>query len=236
MYERLGFLWPSIIVVLCVSLSSLAYIRYYCRKHKAELNDTLWIKDNMAKIIIHLSLPAIYIWAPFAEELMFRMPLIIIFGTLSGPAWCGIILSAAIFAASHLNNSFSASSDLEKVIKKAENDELPDSNFASATLCVKEDKSEGEKKEEKTAKIISIFLLFAFGILEGYWAIKYQSIWPAIGAHFAYNLLMPVVSALVGLIIGGILLVVLLIDEMIKTKRLKRSLKRLSRRSLCFRE
>ena len=212
MYEKLGNFLSSIIIVLCVAVICFAYLKLFCRKHKEKLNSVSWVKENPWRIFVFLGVPVNYVWTPFVEEFVFRMPLIVIFDTLSVQAWLAIIFSGAIFAVANTKYFLVP----KKIFGKQDGGESDTDDFVLTASQIDKEKEEDEDKAEKTTQIIRVLLSFVLGLLAGYLGIKYQSIWLAIGIHLAFNILTPIVVLLALLIVSGMSCVIYIIGSQIR--------------------
>ena len=172
-------LLPSITVLLIVAVSFSIFFRIAAsRWFGGQNHDNLerfqqWAKSNRKKAIFLFHLPTLLFFSPSWEELVYRAPLIVFFGTISGFAWLGIIVSAIAFSIIHYR------SPLNKGMAQAER------------------KVDGRPSNEgKLIKKIGIdrtIISFVLGILLGYLGIRYQSLWLCAGIHAGWNYAAPYV-------------------------------------------
>ena len=199
MIEKLVSFLPPIIVLLSIAVILICLYRFIPsrfldkEKLKKEKNVISWFKENKLKAVL-ISTLSISLYAPALEELVFRAPLIIIFDTVSGYAWIGILVSSVIFAAIHrfgkigeiafetMKESFITNGELEEE-EEIDDFELKRKNFI---------------KRVNRNRLLSSFLI---GILTGYLGVKYQSLYLCFGIHVAWNLLFPPLLTILFLIV-----------------------------------
>jgi membrane protease YdiL (CAAX protease family) len=192
MYQRFLQFVPSILTIAMIGIAAVLVCKKLAKHWKLEEWSVVEFRENLAKRVI-LAFLLGNVFAPFTEELVFRGPLVIFFGSLTGNAWVAILTSAALFAALHLTNP--ALILPEEIIKK-ENDNLVD--------AIKEAREELPVWRKSVQKILQVAATFAMGTLSGYLAILKQSVWIAVAVHFAWNLIG-------GFILGLIVIVVIYI-------------------------
>ena len=214
MLERIYQFLPAMLVPLSVAIAGNIYAALLAKKYRDVLNDKQWTKAHPWKCFFLFWAPFAYGYGPVQEELIFRMPLIIIFSGISPNAWIGIVVSAATFAIIHWHGGLIAT--MQKNEKKTE--------YGSEIIA------ERMKKQFRQQKSVQMVVLFIMGTFIGYYGVYYQSIWVSVGMHAAWNLLYPIASTL--------LLVILFLlisgwDWCVVTyqgKRFLRSLRQSSRR------
>ena len=101
MTERFFQFLPSIAILASIAIATLIYLRLISRRFRERTKSIKWCKENHWKIIWLIKMPLLYVWAPVAEELLFRAPLVVIFSDLSGNAWLGIWISGLLFSLVH---------------------------------------------------------------------------------------------------------------------------------------
>lgn len=149
-----------------------------------------WRKEHKLKAAL-IAFLSFVIYAPALEELIFRAPLIIIFDTVSGYAWIGILVSSVVFGVMHYFGKF-AVIGFEVIKETSIANGEPEEGVNDF-----ESKRESFIKRVKRIRLISSFLL---GILLGYLSVKYQSLYLCLGIHAAWNLASPFVLPIIGLI------------------------------------
>lgn len=122
------------------------------------------------KLTLLSGVPNMCIVIPIEEELVFRLPIIIIFSAISFGAWIGIFISAACFAIEHFAK-FVRVPSLFFALEKSEH-----TGYETIRL------------NTTTKQIIRIILVFSSGILIGYYGIENQSILVSVGIHMAWNI------------------------------------------------
>ena len=101
MTERFFQFLPSIVVLTSIAIVTFVYLRLISKRFKERMKSIEWCKENQGKIIWLIGIPFQNVWAPVAEELVFRAPLIIVFSSISGNAWRGIWISSILFSLVH---------------------------------------------------------------------------------------------------------------------------------------
>lgn len=126
------------------------------------------------------------IWAPLAEEFIFRMPLLLAFDSLTTTAWIFIVILGCVFGFGHWSRT---SSSMGPVYKARKNGEHESDNVKS------EKKRIYDQTPSKNLKwnIAKASQSCCTGALYGYLVVHFQNIWYSVALHFAWNLLMPLV-------------------------------------------
>jgi len=177
MVERLMDLLPSIIVLFIVAVSSFGFFETAISRcirdqdHNKFEAFQRWAKDNRKKAYFAFHLPTLLLFSPSKEELMFRVPLLVLFGSISALAWLGIIMSAMAFSLVHYSSP------------------LNDPIFEATSKNEDEDKKRGLRKIKRARAMISLI----FGIMIGYLGVRYQSLWLCASIHASWNLVMAVI-------------------------------------------
>jgi len=201
--ERFMQFLPSVIIIFSIAVVTLAHLFLIEKLLGSRLKSIDWLNKNKRKIFFLFFVPAFYVLPPTLEELIFRGPLIIVFGTLSFSAWIAILFSAFLFAAFHYFgvasriNLFDILSEKEKGNIETDDIEAEEKKLAKT-----------QSKKIKIRRIINISVSFPLGIFSGYCGIVYQSIWLSVVVHFIYNILAPIILwiiiAIVFLLFSGI--------------------------------
>src|SRR3989339_261515 len=117
---RFWLFWPQIMVLSCIAVLVFLFFKLIIWKiGKDNLESAEWFNNNKKKSLV-LYFVFLFLWAPIFEELIFRMPLIIFFDSLSNVSWIFIILSSILFALMHNKNSkvFFIANKKNKLYKK----------------------------------------------------------------------------------------------------------------------
>jgi len=184
--ERINQFLPTVIILLSISMFLFLYLQILLRRAwKDKLKNVEWVTKNKWRVVLFAGVPFENIWAPVFEELLFRAPIIIAFGALSGYAWLGIGASAVLFSAIHY---FGKHIYFLDVLEKSGNGNNDTNNMAEMVSNLQKEK-QGEMKFRKPAAIVATLIL---GIVAGYFGIKYQSIYVSVGIDAAWNLFMPI--------------------------------------------
>src|SRR3989344_3609113 len=141
--ERIqGLLWPALILALSAGLSKV-YMRVVVNRWKkawggGDAPSVEFVKKNSLKITLTLGFPGILVDPSLSEELVFRLPLLLLFSEVSPLSFCAIVLSAFLFARIHGNRKMmaagllteksrteSGATSLDEMIREAER-EKPD--------------------------------------------------------------------------------------------------------------
>lgn len=98
--ERVLMFLPSILIIGSIAGATSVYIKRVTEpRFGDDIKSVNW-KQNKWKDWLLIQ-PILIIWAPTAEELLFRAPLIIAFDAMSPFAWYGIFISSALFSLVH---------------------------------------------------------------------------------------------------------------------------------------
>lgn len=196
---RVSLFLPSIAIIASIASITGIYARNALLAYGENLTSVEWVIENQKKINLKFSLPMINIWAPTAEEVVFRAPIIIGFSALTYYAWYGIIISSALFAALHWRGHklhFGEITTFDSAGKPKTDD--VQKRFDAV--------GHEKRKEVLVRKVFHVFVSFWAGILFGYLGIQYQSLWAAVMAHAAWNLFAPILGVIIG-VIGGLCIV-----------------------------
>jgi membrane protease YdiL (CAAX protease family) len=197
--ERLALFLPSFVVIAAIGIAATIYIRWFFGRHKNEMRSLDWREENKAKVGLSLSMPNQYLASPTLEELAFRAPLILLFPVVTGNAWIGIVVSSVLFGALHW---FGGKAGLQLLLDARRKGEVHGDDFKE----VSRQYSQIHKREILASRIYHVIATTGLGLVLGYCAIKYQSIWLVVGLHALWNALMPV------LIMLAFILLVLLVQ------------------------
>lgn len=226
MYERLQNLSLQVLIIGLSILVLKVYLKILTNWIKKQPYDNIeWLKQNRMKLYFLVNVPLTLILAPTFEEFFFRLPLIVIFGDVSGNAWLGILVSAVLFGAIHYLN--------------------PSTFYVgSQILDAGKDRGQGAKfndvakeivtKEKKTilwAKLSQVVTTFFLGLISGYYGIKYQSLFVSVGLHAAWNLFMPFILMIIAIIVALLVAVPTnLVTTYLIRRRLRKGLASLGKR------
>jgi|GEM_PF-1694387 membrane protease YdiL (CAAX protease family) len=185
--ERFLMFAPSLGFIALIAAAVTVYLRYAAKRWfpKEKIGSVEWVGENYKMICWRLSVPAMYILSPTAEELIFRGPLLLLFSSVTSSAWIGIAVSALLFGVFHWFNPTAGFSDMKKLAKT--------DDLASAAKEV-----EAQQPKVTLAKrISSVLATSVLGAIAGYYAIVYQSLWAGVAVHFVWNLVLPIILPLV---------------------------------------
>lgn len=184
--ERIYVFLPSVLVIVCIAGATLLYLKWVIKRFGDNFKSVEWHKKNQRKVVWTVGTPMINVWEPAVEELIFRAPLIIAFGTMSSVAWYGVFASSVLFALSHW---FGKKIWIPEILSAKEN-----GNHKSDDMVAEMNRLHAEEgKMIMVRKVLHVVFTLPLGILAGYYGIKYQSVWVAFGIHSVWNLIMPAV-------------------------------------------
>lgn len=184
--ERIYAFLPSVLAIACIAGGTLLYVKWIIKRFGDNFKSIEWHQKNKWKVIWTVGTPLENIFAPAAEELIFRAPLIIAFDVMSSMAWYGVLLSSGLFASMHW---FGQKIKIWEILSAKENgDHMSDDVTAESDRLYTE-----EGTMIMVRKALHVIFTLPLGILAGYYGIKYQSVWVAFGIHVAWNLVMPIV-------------------------------------------
>jgi membrane protease YdiL (CAAX protease family) len=175
-----------------IGAAALLWVQFWIRRWKEDFKTLEGVRQRKWMLYFVLAIPMVLVEAPFLEELTFRAPLIVLFGSLSKQAWLGIVLSAAAFAALHFPNSRLVLSEITGT------KEDPINGNTEERIREVEAKKRSELLLRKIAGVIAAFVL---GVSAGFLGIKYQSLWVSVGFHVLWNLMIPIVLPIVVLLL-----------------------------------
>ena len=207
MVERFMGLLPSIVVLCIIAVSFSIFLRIIESRwfgKESQKDNTVWLyqwaKSNKKKGLLLYCLPALSISTPSREELIFRAPLLVFFGTVSGLAWLGIIASAIVFSLMHFISP--ANKSILKTTRIIERECLGEELDPEGD----ENEEEDKKKTIRKVKMIRGVNSFIFGVLIGYLGVRYQSLWLCVGIHAGWNLVVPIVLPILILIFAFVVM------------------------------
>jgi len=184
--ERIYAFLPSVLLIACIAGATLLYIKLVIKHFGNNFKSVEWHKKNTWKVVWIVGTPLTNVWAPATEELIFRAPLIIAFGTMSSSAWYGVLASSGLFALSHW---FGKKNWKSEIISAREN-----GNHKTDDVEAEVNRLHAEEgKMIMVRKVLHVVFTLPLGILAGYYGIKYQSVWVAFLIHLVWNLVMPAV-------------------------------------------
>jgi len=195
--ERIFTFLPSILVIACIAGVTLLYLKWIVKRFGDNFKSVEWQEKNKWKVFWMVGVPLRGLWAPFAEKLIFRAPIIIAFSAMSSFAWYGVLASSCLFSLLHWSGK---KIWIPEILSEKENN-THNSDDVEAEV---ERLYQKKRKEIVVRRIIHMFFSLILGILVGYYGIKYQSIWMSVGIHSAWNFIMVEILpifALLGLLI-----------------------------------
>lgn len=171
--ERIRLFLPSILIITSIAAATNLYL---WRTNKAfELKGIDWVKAHAWACLWKLKAPTLFVWAPTAEELVYRAPIIVIFSAMSENAWYGVIASGVLFGLTHLKNQ---GEEIDQLFEE-----------------------DGGRYAKIAFKLLHVIITMCMGMLCGYYGIQYQSIWVSVGLHAAWNLFVPFLFSLLGIVL-----------------------------------
>ena len=206
MNERILAFLPSLAIIAGITACAFALFHALNRKYGKQSESVAWQKEHRGFLSL-VSLLQSFIIAPFLEELLFRAPLLVLFPGLSSNAWLGILGSACLFSLIHWPKSkekFAAMIYQQSEMKPADGDDF---------LANVKKMEEVHRGKILFFRILQCTLAFFAGILYGYLAISFQSLWPSIGAHIVWNLVVPFILGVSIQVILGVLAAIFVKDE-----------------------
>ncbi len=189
--ERILQELPSFALLAVIAFALKFYFKRFDKRFEKQLKSIRWQIENKTKVSWFYSTPRTLLYAPTCEELLYRVPLLILFSELSVFAWIGIVISSFAFGLEHYKGTKITFSEilLARSFRRIEIDD---------DLKV----SSNELSRKLGWRLISArkwsHVLFAtvWGLLLGYLAVKFQSIWICVFAHFLANFAGPVMYAI----------------------------------------
>lgn len=190
MTDRIHQFLPSILIIGSISVFTYIYLKVAIKRIGPSWKSIEWHSQNKWKVTWLIGTPVCNVWAPTAEELVFRAPLIIAFGALSPSAWIGILASSVVFGAVHW---FGKKINILEILSKKESGGIKSDDFEAEVAKIEA----SEAKRIHVQRILHVLTTILLGILSGYYGIKYQSIWVSVGIHSLWNFVMPIIFALI---------------------------------------
>lgn len=188
--ERIYAFLPSVLIIACIAGTAFLYLKWVVKRFGDNLKSVEWHRKNQGKVAWTVGTPMICVFGPAVEELIFRAPLIIAFGSMSSSAaWYGVFASSGLFALSHW---FGKKIWMPEILSAKENGDHESDD-------VEEEINRLHQENEKgimVRRVLHVVLTLPLGVLAGYYGIRYQSVWVAFGIHMAWNLVMPFVVPL----------------------------------------
>lgn len=206
MAQKFVILLPTLAIVAGIIVFFYLYFLAIKRHYGDSLNSIDWVTTNARKLFFLISLPAVCVQAPIVEELIYRLPLILILDSTSEYRWTWTIAASVLFSLVHLpDNKFLAGVKISQT-KTMESDDL---------------EAEADKIQTSLkTRIVRAVAVFPLGLLTGYFAVSTQSIWPSIAIHAIWNFLC---IAGLQLIIILIFVTVGFVSEWLENRMLRKS-------------
>ncbi|MDP3770051.1 MAG: CPBP family intramembrane metalloprotease [bacterium] len=189
--EKIYAFLPSIVILACIAGVTFVYVKLVIRRFGDDFKSIEWREKNKWKLTWMVGTPMSNVFAPTAEELIFRAPLIIAFSTMSSAAWYGLFASSVLFAMAHWRGKKISMQDILSVQDNEKSDDLK----REVNQFYQE-----HRKEIMMRKILNVVFTLPLGILAGYYGIMYQSIWLSSGIHLVWNLIIPVILLILTLL------------------------------------
>ena len=161
--ERIMLFLPEIAQIIGMVALTFIYLRLISKRVPVPTKP-LQGKESL-RYLIFLYIPAVGIFAPAFQGLLYRAPLVILFPRLTAPSWAVLLLWSAALAFLH---SPAASRC-----------------FAWVNKCLKRRVVNAKEEQQGLGHPISAFLVEALSICLG---IICQSIWISVGVHAVFNL------------------------------------------------
>lgn len=198
MLERIYALMPSLTILVTLIVIGRIYALLMKKRVEERFKDLEWVSGHRLQITA-LFAPLMFIQAPLVEETAARFPLLVLFSDLSGWAWYGILASAALFSLWYWYNNEDYHAGTYLVSDKRKGRNTSNDSYQEVERIKK-----NHKKAIRSGRIYQTIMVFFLGVLAGYFSLKFQSIWWAVGIHIAWNIffltILPFV--LVGLYLG----------------------------------
>lgn len=188
MIGKLFVFLPQIIIVASIALASLYISKKKIKPYEKQTNSVDWVEENSGKLFLSWAFMAAF-WAPTAEELIFRLPLLIAFDRFSTTAWIFIALQALLFGLVHDKKK---DADMKQIFRKR--------GTGEATDNLEEEMALHQKKNPVSLRVAGVTARTILGLIAGYLTIRYQSVLPAVGLHFAWNVLLTPIIILIMII------------------------------------
>ena len=187
--ERIYTFLPSTIILIGIAGVTLLYMKLVIKRFGDNFRSIEWHEKNKWRVAWTVSMPLTNVYGPAVEELIFRAPLIVMFSAMSPVAWYGIFASSGVFALLHW---FGKKIWMLEILSARENsDHKTDDVVAEMNRLYQEN-----GRAIMVRKVLHVIFAMPLGILTGYYGIKYQSIWVAVGIHSAWNLIMPLIISI----------------------------------------
>ncbi len=180
----------GIVVLSIVVVASLFYSKFFAMKvwkMLAEIEN----KTKRTLVTLPFGVLSTSVFDPATEELIFRLPLVLLFSSVTSLSWVFIVSVSVIFGVFHWNPSY------RKLINAAS--EERGAFYQKSEEELKEIAKKG--KDPLWAKMIGVVQSTSLGVLCGYFAVKTQNVLVAYAIHAIWNLVMPVVLMMIGLIV-----------------------------------
>lgn len=190
MIERIAMHAPSFVLLLTIGLLVRHLNRSYYLKHKEDSKSIQWVHDNVKVLVVRRYVFRGVIIHPILEELIFRMPLIILFGELSLTAWVAIIISSIVFSITHLLNAERDERDnitFSTLMQRYKSGLLGSDNYTEEFLKIHNRLPVPKKSKGFVKNPTQVIAAIVAGLMAGYFGIKLQSIWVSVAIHALVN-------------------------------------------------
>lgn len=169
--QRFLLFLPSVMGLFIIALVVLLPALLLYSRYSLNMKNPEWRKQNYWKIFWLGIIPDVIIIGPAIEEIIFRLPLVILFNSLTVMCWWGIGLMATLFATVHWFMQAFDNYDGEYLTSLSLQTRKP-VNFKS-----------------KKMKLIRVASAFLTGLGCGFFTIKFQSLWISFFVHAQWNTL-----------------------------------------------
>lgn len=183
--DRFRLFLPSLIPIATIGIAAWLYHFWFSKRFSQELGSVAWIRENQKILSSAYATPAAWVQGPFLEELIFRAPLVIIFQSVSRLSWPWIVLSALAFGLIHWRGN---KLTLEELTDDQEVDGVLTDNLQEIIRRIEPK----HRKEIAKRRVAHCLIASVLGIIAGFYSVKYQSIWLAVGIHAAWNFCNPI--------------------------------------------
>lgn len=175
------FLWTlGILAIGAVGMLTTGVIGR--RIGQENLKSLVWIEKNRRKLML-MAAPAMVLFYPAVEEVIFRLWLVAVFDSMTPMAWVCTIASAAVFSWIHKFNNYVRIEDVYAA--RGHDGHVGDNALEAMATMTKDHRISGKIRFRKAFALVQTF---ALGVACGYFAIVLHEIWVAFAIHAAWNI------------------------------------------------
>ncbi len=177
-------LLPSIVTLALIGLVGHFYSLVVNKRYKERFNSIEWLETHSWMPGVIIAAPAQYLFGPAVEELVFRLPTIVLADNFPSYKWYFIGVTTLVFSICHWHGT---KIDLDELLSINFRREKKLDNLTELIKVVEIEKRDLVIKR----KILRVLVACVSGFVFTYFGVAYQSLWLSFILHSMWNLFMP---------------------------------------------